>query len=83
MSIQTALAEGEARERERQWRAHKTDCAICGRKRTRARDRRACRVGTALNAAAVTARVLARAEAIKDAAPAPGQLSLFDGAEWR
>lgn len=83
MSIETTLARGAARERERQLREHNRDCAVCGAKGNRERRRKLCRVGMALRLAADTARARARAEAEQDTAPAAGQLPLFDGAEWR
>lgn len=78
MSIETTLAQNEARERDRQWRVHKRDCSTCG-----ARNHKRCRVGMALSAAADSARARARAQAEQDRQPSDGQLPLFDGAEWR
>lgn len=73
MSIETTLARGEVRHRQRQLREHRAGCPRCHR-----RPADPCRSGLAIGAALALAKGNLKREIEADLAPIDGQITLIE-----
>jgi hypothetical protein len=78
VSLQTTEAKGIAQAAAEAWDAHRKQvCSQCSRAAERRRPAERCATGKRLAAAADETRAAARREAARDAAPVPGQGTLW------
>lgn len=77
MSLQTTLARGEVRARERAWKEHQGGCVGCAGSKVR----QPCAEGLVLKTELADARAVLRREQVTDKAPIPGQGELFEVGE--